>query len=89
MVKLNNTGSPDTTVENMQRVTMSTRVTCICFDYASLKGEFDINLETMKLTEAEERAEDYADSEQEAANDVKADKPPTLFDDNKEEELPF
>ena len=89
MVKLNNTGSPDTTVENMQRVTMSTRVTCICFDYASLKGEFDINLETMKLTEAEERAEDYADSEQEAANDVKAEKPPTLFDDNKEEELPF
>ena len=43
----------------------------------------------MKLTEAEERAEDYADREQEAANDVKADKPPTLFDDNKEEELPF
>ena len=67
---------------------MSTRVTCICFDYASLKGEFDINLETMKLTEAEERAEDYADSEQEASNEVQTpSKPPTLFDDK--EELPF
>lgn len=89
MVKLNNTGSPDTTVENMQRVTMSTRVTCICFDYVSLKSEFDINLETMKLTEAQERAEDFAESEQEAANDKQANKPPTLFDSDKEEELPF
>lgn len=63
LVDLNTQGMPNVAYESsasgaQQKVTMGIRRTAMCFDYAHMQSEFDISLESIKMTEAEALAEE-------------------------------
>lgn len=53
LMKLNGMGTPEYTVEAQQKMTYNTRLTTLAFDYEAVKAEFDISLESFKMSEAE------------------------------------
>lgn len=62
----------------------------MCFNYAMLKAEFGLNLETEVISETEELAEDAEPTDSAPVSPAVPPKPISLFDPpDKEEDAPF
>jgi len=89
-------GTPDYTFETLNGTQTKkmkvNRPKAMCFNYAMLKAEFGLNLETEVITESEELAEDQdpADAVSSPQSPAVPPKPSSLFDPpEKEEDVPF
>ncbi len=89
-------GTPDYTFETVNGTQTKkmkvNRPKAMCFNYAMLKAEFGLNLETEVITESEELAEDQdpADAISSPQSPAVPPKPSSLFDPpDKEEDVPF
>jgi hypothetical protein len=89
-------GTPDYTFETVNGTQTKkmkvNRPKAMCFNYAMLKAEFGLNLETEVITESEELAEDQdpADAVSSPQSPAVPTKPTSLFDPpDKEEDVPF
>lgn len=89
-------GTPDYTFETVNGTQTKkmkvNRPKAMCFNYAMLKAEFGLNLETEVITESEELAEDQdpADAVSSPQSPAVPPKPSSLFDPpDKEEDVPF
>ena len=89
-------GTPDYTFETVNGTQTKkmkvNRPKAMCFNYAMLKAEFGLNLETEVITESEELAEDQdpADAVSSPQSPAVPPKPSSLFDPpEKEEDVPF
>lgn len=89
-------GTPDYTFETVNGTQTKkmkvNRPKAMCFNYAMLKAEFGLNLETEVITESEELAEDQnpADAVSSPQSPAVLPKPSSLFDPpDKEEDVPF
>lgn len=89
-------GTPDYTFETVNGTQTKkmkvNRPKAMCFNYAMLKAEFGLNLETEVITESEELAEDQdpADAVSSPQSPSVPPKPSSLFDPPaKEEDMPF
>jgi DNA primase catalytic core len=89
-------GTPDYTFETVNGTQTKkmkvNRPKAMCFNYAMLKAEFGLNLETEVISETEELAEDEdpADAVSSPRSPVVPPKPTSLFDPpEKEEDVPF
>ena len=87
-------GQPDYTFETVNgssvRKLKVNRPKAMCFNYAMLKAEFGLNLETEVISETEELAEDEEPAEPEQRSQQQKQAPRSLFDaPSNEEELPF
>ncbi len=89
-------GTPDYTFETVNGTQTKkmkvNRPKAMCFNYAMLKAEFGLNLETEVITESEELAEDQdpADAISSPQSPAVPPKPSSLFDPpEKEEDVPF
>ena len=66
------------------------RPKAMCFNYAMLKTEFGLNLETEVISETEELAEDAEPTDSAPVSPAVPPKPTSLFDPPaKEEDMPF
>lgn len=87
-------GTPDYTFETVNGTQTKkmkvNRPKAMCFNYAMLKAEFGLNLETEVISETEELAEDAEPTDSAPVSPAVPPKPTSLFDtpDN-EEDLPF
>ena len=89
-------GTPDFSFETVNGSQVKklkvNRPKAMCFNYAMLKAEFGLNLETEVITETEELAEDADPANAASASDppARSSGPSTLFDTpDKEDDLPF
>ena len=89
-------GTPDYSFETVNGSQVKklkvNRPKALCFNYAMLKAEFGLNLETEVITESEELAEDQdpADAVSSPQSPAVPPKPTSLFDPpDKEEDAPF
>lgn len=87
-------GTPDYTFETVNGTQTKkmkvNRPKAMCFNYAMLKAEFGLNLETEVISETEELAEDAEPTDSAPASPAVPPKPTSLFDTpDKEEDLPF
>lgn len=89
-------GTPDYSFETVNGSQVKklkvNRPKALCFNYAMLKAEFGLNLETEVITESEELAEDQdpADAVSSPQSPAVPPKPSSLFDPpDKEEDVPF
>lgn len=87
-------GTPDYTFESINGSQVKklkvNRPKAMCFNYAMLKAEFGLNLETEAISETEELAEDAEPAATVPDSPAIPSKPASLFDnDNKEEDMPF
>ena len=87
-------GTPDYTFETMNGTQTKkmkvNRPKAMCFNYAMLKAEFGLNLETEVISETEELAEDAEPTDSAPVSPAVPPKPTSLFDTpDKEEDLPF
>lgn len=87
-------GTPDYTFETINGSQVKklkvNRPKAMCFNYAMLKAEFGLNLETEAISESEELAEDAEPAATAPDSPAIPQKPASLFDnDNKEEDMPF
>lgn len=87
-------GTPDYTFESINGSQVKklkvNRPKAMCFNYAMLKAEFGLNLETEVISETEELAEDAEPVATVPDSSAIPSKPASLFDnDNKEEDMPF
>ena len=91
-VNLNARGELDEHFDNETKRTYSLggKITARCFDYLSLKGEFDINLESIRISDADLLAEE---TEPETASSVPPApiQQPSIFDSDSssDDEMPF
>lgn len=87
-------GTPDYTLESVNGAQVKklkvNRPKAMCFNYAMLKAEFGLNLETEVISETEELAEDAEPTDSAPEPPAIPPKPSSLFDppDN-EEDMPF
>lgn len=87
-------GTPDYTFETVNGTQTKkmkvNRPKAMCFNYAMLKAEFGLNLETEVISETEELAEDAEPTDSAPVSPALPTKPTSLFDTpDKEEDLPF
>lgn len=87
-------GTPDYTFETVNGTQTKkmkvNRPKAMCFNYAMLKAEFGLNLETEVISETEELAEDAEPTDSAPASPAVPPKPTSLFDPPaKEEDMPF
>lgn len=87
-------GTPDYTFETVNGTQTKkmkvNRPKAMCFNYAMLKAEFGLNLETEVISETEELAEDAEPTDSAPASPAVPPKPTSLFDPpDKEEDMPF
>lgn len=87
-------GTPDYTFETINGSQVKklkiNRPKAMCFNYAMLKAEFGLNLETEAISESEELAEDAEPAATAPDSPAIPPKPASLFDnDNKDEDMPF
>ena len=87
-------GTPDYTFETINGSQVKklkiNRPKAMCFNYAMLKAEFGLNLETEAISESEELAEDAEPAANAPDSPAIPPKPASLFDnDNKGEDMPF
>ena len=87
-------GMPDYTFETVNGTQTKkmkvNRPKAMCFNYAMLKAEFGLNLETEVISETEELAEDTEPTDSAPVSPAVPPKPTSLFDPpDKEEDVPF
>ncbi len=87
-------GTPDYTFETVNGTQTKkmkvNRPKAMCFNYAMLKAEFGLNLETEVISETEELAEDAESTDSAPVSPAVPPKPTSLFDPpDKEEDVPF
>lgn len=87
-------GTPDYTFETVNGTQTKkmkvNRPKAMCFNYAMLKAEFGLNLETEVISETEELAEDAEPTDSAPVSPSVPPKPTSLFDPPaKEEDMPF
>ena len=87
-------GTPDYTFETVNGTQTKkmkvNRPKAMCFNYAMLKAEFGLNLETEVISETEELAEDAEPTDSAPVSPAVPPKPTSLFDPpDKEEDVPF
>lgn len=87
-------GTPDYTFETVNGTQTKkmkvNRPKAMCFNYAMLKAEFGLNLETEVISETEELAEDAEPTDSAPVSPAIPPKPTSLFDPpDKEEDAPF
>lgn len=87
-------GTPDYTFETVNGTQTKkmkvNRPKAMCFNYAMLKAEFGLNLETEVISETEELAEDAEPTDSAPVSPAVPPKPTSLFDPpDKEEDMPF
>lgn len=87
-------GTPDYTFETVNGTQTKkmkvNRPKAMCFNYAMLKAEFGLNLETEVISETEELAEDAEPTDSTPVSPAVPPKPTSLFDPpDKEEDAPF
>lgn len=87
-------GTPDYTFETVNGTQTKkmkvNRPKAMCFNYAMLKAEFGLNLETEVISETEELAEDAEPTDSTSVSPAVPPKPTSLFDPpDKEENAPF
>lgn len=87
-------GTPDYTFETVNGTQTKkmkvNRPKAMCFNYAMLKDEFGLNLETEVISETEELAEDAEPTDSAPVSPAVPPKPTSLFDPpDKEEDAPF
>lgn len=87
-------GTPDYTFETVNGTQTKkmkvNRPKAMCFNYAMLKAEFGLNLETEVISETEELAEDAEPTDSAPVSPAVPPKPTSLFDPPaKEEDAPF
>lgn len=87
-------GTPDYTFETLNGTQTKkmkvNRPKAMCFNYAMLKAEFGLNLETEVISETEELAEDAEPTDSAPVSPAVPPKPTSLFDlPDKEEDAPF
>lgn len=87
-------GTPDYTFETVNGTQTKkmkvNRPKAMCFNYAMLKAEFGLNLETEVISETEELAEDAEPTDSAPVSPAVPPKPASLFDPPaKEEDMPF
>lgn len=87
-------GTPDYTFETVNGTQTKkmkvNRPKAMCFNYAMLKAEFGLNLETEVISETEELAEDAEPTDSTPVSPAVPTKPTSLFDPpDKEEDMPF
>lgn len=87
-------GTPDYTFETVNGTQTKkmkvNRPKAMCFNYAMLKAEFGLNLETEVISETEELAEDTEPTDSAPVSPAVPPKPASLFDPPaKEEDMPF
>ena len=87
-------GTPDYTFETVNGTQTKkmkvNRPKAMCFNYAMLKAEFGLNLETEVISETEELAEDAEPTDSAPVSPAVPPKPTSLFDTpDKEEDMPF
>lgn len=87
-------GTPDYTFETVNGTQTKkmkvNRPKAMCFNYAMLKAEFGLNLETEVISETEELAEDAEPTDSAPFSPAVPPKPSSLFDTpDKEEDAPF
>ena len=87
-------GTPDYTFETVNGTQTKkmkvNRPKAMCFNYAMLKAEFGLNLETEVISETEELAEDAEPTDSAPVSPAVPPKPSSLFDTpDKEEDAPF
>lgn len=87
-------GTPDYTFETVNGTQTKkmkvNRPKAMCFNYAMLKAEFGLNLETEVISETEELAEDAEPTDSAPVSPAVPSKPTSLFDPpDKEEDVPF
>lgn len=87
-------GTPDYTFETVNGTQTKkmkvNRPKAMCFNYAMLKAEFGLNLETEVISETEELAEDAEPTDSAPVSPAVPPKPTSLFDPPaKEEDMPF
>ncbi|HBN62890.1 MAG TPA: DNA primase [Porphyromonadaceae bacterium] len=87
-------GTPDYTFETVNGTQTKkmkvNRPKAMCFNYAMLKAEFGLNLETEVISETEELAEDAEPTDSAPVSPALPTKPTSLFDTpDKEEDMPF
>lgn len=87
-------GTPDYTFETVNDTQTKkmkvNRPKAMCFNYAMLKAEFGLNLETEVISETEELAEDAEPTDSAPVSPALPTKPTSLFDTpDKEEDMPF
>lgn len=87
-------GTPDYTFETVNGTQTKkmkvNRPKAMCFNYAMLKAEFGLNLETEVISETEELAEDAEPTDSAPVSPALPTKPTSLFDTpDKEEDVPF
>lgn len=87
-------GTPDYTFETVNGTQTKkmkvNRPKAMCFNYAMLKAEFGLNLETEVISETEELAEDAEPTDSAPVSPAVHPKPTSLFDPpDKEEDAPF
>lgn len=87
-------GTPDYTFETVNGTQTKkmkvNRPKAMCFNYAMLKAEFGLNLETEVISETEELAEDAEPTDSAPVSPAVPPKPTSLFDPpDKEDDAPF
>lgn len=87
-------GTPDYTFETVNGTQTKkmkvNRPKAMCFNYAMLKAEFGLNLETEVISETEELAEDAEPTDSAPVSPALPTKPTSLFDPpDKEDDAPF
>lgn len=87
-------GTPDYTFETVNGTQTKkmkvNRPKAMCFNYAMLKAEFGLNLETEVISETEELAEDAEPTDSAPVSPAVPPRPTSLFDPpDKEEDAPF
>ena len=87
-------GTPDYTFETVNGTQTKkmkvNRPKAMCFNYAMLKAEFGLNLETEVISETEELAEDAEPTDSTPVSPAVPPKPTSLFDPpDKEDDAPF
>lgn len=86
-------GTPDYSFETVNGSQVKklkvNRPKAMCFNYAMLKAEFGLNLETEVISETEELAEDAEPSDSAPVSPAVPNPQSSLFDPDKEDDMPF
>lgn len=86
-------GTPDYSFDTVNGVQVKklkvNRPKAMCFNYAMLKAEFGLNLETEVISETEELAEDAEPIDSEPESPAAPNPQASLFDPDKEDDMPF
>lgn len=86
-------GTPDYSFETVNGSQVKklkvNRPKAMCFNYAMLKAEFGLNLETEVISETEELAEDAEPTDSAPESPAVPNQQSSLFDPDKEDDMPF